>query len=508
MADNTGAFGGTFGEGPGKDVGERIYQAVDTLARLALIQDADDRQLILVEDGYRLYVMDRQATDARSELGETGAPNGGVWKLVSLEGIQGEVGPTGIGPGPTGLTGATGETGTPGSLGSQGLKGETGTAGAKGETGTAGDVGPNGLAGSQGVTGDGPTGATGPTGITGSGVTGATGDQGPAGAAGTPGGPIGPQGETGITGPVGATDGATGATGETGVTGQTANTGPTGETGQTGLTGETGETANTGSTGETGTTGDTGLTGATGLTGETANTGPTGETGVTGAGATGASGETGATGAAVRSYTILDSGDFLYTATTAKVITGLDNIDVPGNPDAAKKYSVSATLLLLNNGLADNEVTISVHLGQDGDINYAQIWSGQTTTHGANIIDAMTLSIGPFEITPDSADKVSISVQSGVDIRVIGSGVQNSFVEIRQADESGPQGGTGETGVTGPAGGPAGSTGETGITGPAEAVYAPGATLNWESPAPTTFTDALDRLAARALTAGATGPIE
>ena len=38
--------------------------------------------------------------------------------------------------------------------------------------------------------------------------------------------------------------------------------------------------------------------------------------------------------------------------------------------------------------------------------------------------------------------------------------------------------------------------------------YAPGATLNWEAPAPTTFTEALDRLAVRALTAGATGPVE
>jgi hypothetical protein len=44
------------------------------------------------------------------------------------------------------------------------------------------------------------------------------------------------------------------------------------------------------------------------------------------------------------------------------------------------------------------------------------------------------------------------------------------------------------------------------MTGPD--VYIPGETGDWELPAPDTFTEALDRLAARALTAGATGPIE
>jgi hypothetical protein len=245
----------------------------------------------------------------------------------------------------------------------------------------------------------------------------------------------------------------------------------------TGLTGASGATGDSGVTGETGLTG---LSGPQGNTGATSVTGATGETGVagnTGAGNTGAQGETGAsgpTGAAVRSYTILDSGDFLYTNATTKVVTGLDNIAVVGNPDAVKKYSVSATILLLNDGLADGEVTVSVLMGQFGDIRDAIVWSGQTTTHGAGSIDAMTLSIGPFEITPDPSDRVSIAVQSGVDVSVIGSGTQNSFVEIRQADESGPQGAggstgeTGSTGVTGPSGGPIGNTGETGATGTIE----------------------------------------
>ncbi len=785
MADPTGAFGGTFGEGPGKDVGERIFQAVDTLARLAIIQDAVDRQLILVEASNNLYAMDKQAIIAGSN--EVAAPNGGVWKLVSLEGIQGEVGPTGPAGAPTGVTGSTGETGPAGPLGSQGLKGETGATGATSTTGATGLVGVTGLAGQTGLTGAGPTGSTGPTGIGVTGATGDTGTQGPAGAAGTPGGPPGPVGETGLTG---ATDGATGPaggtgqtgpqgntgetgvqgvqgsegtlgaqgnTGQTGATGETANTGPTGqagagETGATGASGASGETGAIGATGETGVTGQTGLTGltgetgatgfgntgvtgpegvggygsiwvhanstaqavtgiyvqiddfanvgdqlnvvgsvgatgtvrptvtgaykvvfsatvsssssqeieysifvndvenqeinvhrdfaasgavgpiavvgileltagdrvdvrarradeaagsvsftivngnlslirsaggitggtgltgltgetgptgatdgATGATGETGVTGPagatdgatgatgsTGETGATGIGEAGATGmtggtgatgvtgagETGATGAAVRSYTILDTGDFLYTSATAKVITGLDNIAVPGSPDAAKKYSVSATLLILNDGLADNEVTISVHLGQDGDINDAQVWSGQTTTHGADIIDAMTLSIGPFEIIPDPSDRVSISVQSGVDVRVLGSGVQNSFVEIRQSDEAGPQGETGETGVTGATDGGTGATGETGVTGLTGAAgatgetgstgltgagetgatgatgatgdrsYTPGLTGNWEVIAPSTIEEALDRLAARAVSGGATGPVE
>jgi hypothetical protein len=46
----------------------------------------------------------------------------------------------------------------------------------------------------------------------------------------------------------------------------------------------------------------------------------------------------------------------------------------------------------------------------------------------------------------------------------------------------------------------------TGVTGPD--AYTPGDSDDWELPAPTTVSAALDRLAARVVTEGATGPIE
>lgn len=224
MADPTGSVGaeldGTdFSQEPGVDVGERIFQAVETLAQLALIQIAVDRTLILVEgeQGGLLYRLDKQATVAG--YNEVAAPNGGVWKLVNLGGVQGATGETGPSGGETGQTGETGATGEQGGIGFQGPQGDsiTGPAGQTGEQGTAGF---NGLEGEVGPTGAGVTGTTGSTGPDGFGNTGQTGNTGPAGV---PGGPIGVTGETGVTGPGGPTGagetGATGATGETGAEG-------------------------------------------------------------------------------------------------------------------------------------------------------------------------------------------------------------------------------------------------------------------------------------------------
>ena len=169
MAD-PGGVGGTFGEGAGKDTGDRIFQAVDTLARLALIQTAVDRQIILVEENGFLYRMDKQASSA-GPLDIT-SPNGGVWTPMAQ---QGETGQTGPSQGDQGNTGASGETGVTGAFG--GPDGNTGLTGATGETGVTGNVGEAG------------TGAAG--------FTGGTGNTGPAGAQGTPGGPVGPTGATG-----------------------------------------------------------------------------------------------------------------------------------------------------------------------------------------------------------------------------------------------------------------------------------------------------------------------
>jgi hypothetical protein len=231
MADPTGSIGGTFGEGPGETPGERIFQAVDTLVRLATIQTAVDRQLILVEENGTLYRMDKQAFVVGYT--EVAAPNGGVWKIINLGGLQGATGETGPLGAPTGSTGETGATGPQGFVGSQGLQGDPGNTGPDGETGSQGIAGTNGLLGEVGPTGAGVTGITGSTGPDGFGNTGHTGNTGPAGV---PGGPVGP------TGPIGPTGATAGETGETGSIGSTGETGETGMTGSTGVTGETGMT--------------------------------------------------------------------------------------------------------------------------------------------------------------------------------------------------------------------------------------------------------------------------
>ena len=117
MADPTGSnFGGTFGEGPGEVASQRVFQAMDTLARLALVQTAVDRQLCYVEEDNTIYAMDRQKTVAAA--GEIAAPNGGVW-VKAFGGAIGPVGPEGPPGAPTGETGETGTTGGPGGPGSQ-----------------------------------------------------------------------------------------------------------------------------------------------------------------------------------------------------------------------------------------------------------------------------------------------------------------------------------------------------------------------------------------------------
>jgi hypothetical protein len=76
------------------------------------------------------------------------------------------------------------------------------------------------------------------------------------------------------------------------------------------------------------------------------------------------------------------------------------------------------------------------------------------------------LPLAALEIVPDVGNKVTLTIQSdGVTGEVIcGDPVnQFSFMEIRQADESGPVGPTGEAG-------PSGATGHTGETGPTGAV--------------------------------------
>lgn len=198
MAD-PGGVGGTFGEGPGKDTGERIFQGVDTLVRLALLQTAVDRQIILVEENGTLYRMDKQA--ASSGPGEVDSPNGGVWKPLSQQGETGVTGPSGGDKGNTGETGVTGPigpsdgpVGPQGAVGSQGAQGDVGV---QGDAGSQGPLGNTGIAGNTGLTGGGNTGETGVTGAAAVSLTGNTGNTGPAGAQGTPGGPVGPTGATG-----------------------------------------------------------------------------------------------------------------------------------------------------------------------------------------------------------------------------------------------------------------------------------------------------------------------
>ena len=147
MADPTGSVGGTFGEGPGETPGERIFQAVDTLERLATIQTAVDRQIIYVEANCSLYAMDKQKVTPDSN--EVAAPNGGVFKLVSLGGVLGNTGPTGPAGAPTGSTGETGASGPQGGVGSQGLQGDDGNTGPQGVTGDPGALGTTGVFGSS-----------------------------------------------------------------------------------------------------------------------------------------------------------------------------------------------------------------------------------------------------------------------------------------------------------------------------------------------------------------------
>jgi len=143
-------------------------------------------------------------TGHTGHTGPQGATGGGI---TGVTGHTGHTGPIGVdGPqGPGGLRGFTGHIGPTGSTGN------IGTTGPQGERGPQGDdsnvPGPTGLQGVQGEQGNqgprGHTGAIGPTGV--SGRDGDTGPQGPQGF-------DGPRGFTGITG-------FTGATGDTGDTG-------------------------------------------------------------------------------------------------------------------------------------------------------------------------------------------------------------------------------------------------------------------------------------------------
>ena len=152
------------------------------------------------------------------------------------QGIQGETGLQGpAGPeGPMGPAGPTGPEGPAGPQGIQGIQGETGPAGPAGPEGPMGPAGPAGPQGIQGETG--ATGPQGPAGLNGADgqdglsayevavengfigteaewLTSLVGAQGPAGETG----PAGPAGEAGPAGPAGA-DGADGMDGTDGNT--------------------------------------------------------------------------------------------------------------------------------------------------------------------------------------------------------------------------------------------------------------------------------------------------
>ena len=422
MADPTGAYGGTFGEGPGKDVGERIFQSVDTLARLAIIETADDRQLIFVEENRRLYAMDRQAITAGAN--EVSAPNGGVWKLVNLDGIQGNTGETGPAGAPTGTTGETGSTGPAGPLGSQGIQGETGITGNAGETGV-GAQGVTGVVGSTGPTGDGPTGSTGPTGIGVTGGTGTAGYTGPAGAAGAAGGPPGNTGETGVTGPAGAPTGQTGLAGETGATGSQGIEGDRGLQGVQGIQGKTGATGvgSTGATGEQGpqgaaggVTGPTGA-GATGETGGRGLTGETGETGVTGpsgatdgnTGGTGLTGETGVTGPA-------GATDGATGATGETGVTGVGDLNGPAGAtdNALARYDGTTGKLVQNSTLIGNDdgsLTINGQIASRRSTELVEIFSmSDFPTPAGGVI---TLPTGKYSIRTSLTTSDRFAIGSG-----------------------------------------------------------------------------------------------
>ena len=469
MADPTGSVGGTFGAGPGATPGERIFQAVDDLTRLASIQTAVDRQIILVEENGLLYRMDRQATVAG--YNEIAAPNGGVWKLVNLGGVQGNTGNTGPAGGNTGATGPQGNTGETGPVGSQGLQGDEGNTGPQGETGPQGTAGVNGLQGNVGPTGAGVTGVAGSTGATGFGNTGNTGNTGPAGVPGTPGGPIGPTGNTGAAGPAGAPTGNTGATGTTGA-GNTGNTGEQGVQGVPGPQGNQGEVGATGNTGQTGNTGPDGPQGESGPTGaDSTAPGPQGNTGPTGAGETGPTGAAGADGSAGSAGADGSTGETGPTGATSGSTGGTGetgptgpqgNTGVPGSLAVGAAYNFDASTdtstdpgsgeIRLDSGTPSSATELAVSDVDAAAVDIDSLLGSIVVGDIVRIQDRSQSAVFEDYTITSTTDSTTFfryglsSLSGSGDTFTAG---QELVVIFRHQGEQGNTGATGETGVTG-----------------------------------------------------------
>ena len=119
---------------------------------------------------------------------------------------------------------------------------------------------------------------------------------------------------------------------------------------------------------------------------------------------------------------------------------------------------------------------------------------------------------GSVSVVSDGERRVTVDVMSGATglTGMTGAtgltGMTGATGQTANTGPTGDTGGTGATGLTGDTGatGLTGMTGATGMTGPD--AYTPGNTGNWDPPAPTTFSGAIDRLAT-AVVAGLTGPI-
>jgi hypothetical protein len=265
---------------------------------------------------------------------------------------------------------------------------------------------------------------------------------------------LGPQGVQGTQGSTGI-QGVQGFTGVQGYTGLQGSTGPQGFTGNQGQTGPQGSTGLQGNIGPQGFTGNQGVTGPQGFTGLQGNIGPQGTAG--------------------RSNQFYN-----YLANTSSTVDSYveDSYTEDG-------YTAPTAYIIWNNPTQISATALSVshidELGDDIDIFLELISAGdKIIIQDRNNSDSYQqwLVNGPLNTTPTTYVDIPVSLvtATGLGYTNFPNGREVILVvsSIGATGPQGPQGFTGNQGVTGPQGltgiqgstGPQGNTGVQGFTGP------------------------------------------
>lgn len=141
--------------------------------------------------------------------------------------------------------------------------------------------------------------------------------------------------------------------------------------------------------------------------------------------------------APARTYTAANDGsNQAYSASAEIAIAGLDNITIPGTPDGAKKYKVSALVQIENADTSDGLGTLRVRVGAAGTIADAVVLlvSQLVPQLTGPSDDSVAFAICNLEITPAAATKLTLSFESDQDctIHTGGTAGRFSYVEIQE----------------------------------------------------------------------------